>query len=242
MSEQNTNPEQSQASNVNIEELQSQINSLKANKDAALSEKKKLAEQNSQLQELINSVGGAEGIQHLIELKDKAKDEKQKELLAQGKVEEVIAQTTNQLKAQYESQLKAQKEQMEQLTNKTDDYRSKYREKLVLDKVLATSKRLELADTAYKDIALHVMHDFSFDENDNPVVVENGLKKVNEKGEIYGIDDYINDKRKEYSHWNKPVNTGFTKGALRGVTTNIDYSVMSKQQIMQERMARKFKK
>lgn len=242
MSEQNENQENQSVNNINTEDLQSQINSLKANKDAALSEKKKLSEQNTQLQQLIDSVGGVEGVQHLIELKNKAKDEKQKELLAQGKVEEVIAQTTNQLKAQYESQLKAQKEQMEEISYKTEDYKNKYREKLVLDKVLSTSKRLELADTAYKDIALHVMHDFSFDENDNPVIVENGLKKVNEKGEIYGIDDYINDKRKEYSHWNKQVSTGFTKGALRGVTTNIDYSVMSKQQIMQERAARKFKR
>jgi hypothetical protein len=234
-----TNPNQNNES-INIEDLQSQLANLKSNKDSILQERKKLSERNSQLEGLINSIGGEEGLQQLIEMKNKAQDDHQKTLLEQGKFNEAMSNTTNQLKAQYDAKLKALSEDLEKTKDESEAYKSRYREKLILDKVLSTSKRLDLADTAYKDIALHVMNDFSFDENNNPVIVEDGLKKLNGKGDVYGIDDYINDMRKDFPHWNKPVDTGFSKGALRGVSSVKDYSVMSKDQIMKDRFNKKF--
>lgn len=222
--------------NVNTQDTdyEAQMTSLKQSRDQVLGEKKALQSQLTSLKSLLDSVGGEEGISQLQELRNKAESDEQKKLLEQGKFNEALSFNEKQLTAKYESQLKQSQKERDAFSKDLQEYKAKYREKLVTDTVKDISSGLGLADSAYKDISMHVMNKFSF-EGDTPVIYESeGIKKLNSKGDIYGIKDFINDARQEYTHWNKPSTSGYARGG-NASAGNVDYERMSNADVMKHR-------
>jgi hypothetical protein len=191
-----------------------ELQALRRNNEQLLSEKKKAQTKAFEIEQQLNQIGGAEGIQKLLELQKKAQDDTQKELLSQGKFDELMKNSIEQQKAQYEAKMQAFNEEKEKLRSDYDSLQHRVRSMNINSVVKSTCEKLNLQETAHFDIALHVMNDCRFDEHNNPIFIdENGNTRFNKQGDKFSIEDYINEQRRTYKHWEKPSTYGAGTGS-----------------------------
>jgi|5B_taG_2_1085324.scaffolds.fasta_scaffold00261_24 hypothetical protein len=200
---------------------------LKHNEEV-LNEKRKSQAALKSLEQSLESIGGMEGVEKLKELQAQAETEKQKQLMSEGRFDEMLKAAVAQQQAQFDAKLTSLNEEKEAAQSNYETLQKQLRGLNVNNAVKTISQNLNLQETAYYDIALHVMNDCAYDDNNTPIFLdENGNTKFNKQGDKYTIEDYINGQRKVYRHWEKPSNNGFGKGSQGGSSNiiNLNQSV-----------------
>lgn len=205
-------------------------------KEQLLNEKKKTQGRLQGLEEHLQSIGGLDGIEKLKELQQKSEDDKQKQLLSEGKFDEMLKMSMAQQQAQFEAKLNSVHEEKQQTVEKYNQLQQQIRSLNVNNLVKSTAQQLNLQDTAHFDIALHVLQDCSFDDNNNPVFLDqNANVRYNKQGDKFTIEDYVNEQRKIYRHWEKPSKYGFATGSSgSGSLVNMQQSAADAYSLLKE--------
>ena len=220
MSEDTNNTDNNQvATNT---DAQDELTRVKRNKDEILNEKKALATKYEQAMAIINGAGGEDEIKKIQDIKKENDEQEKKRKLAEGKAHEVYALELASKEAQFKAQLNSEKEEKDNLAKTIATLNNQVQKRNTTEVALSVSKKLNLQDTAYKDIALHILDECNFDDKHNPVFLDsNGNKRYNDKGNDYKVEDFIADKLKDYPHWNKPSVGGMGSGNNSYVTAGI---------------------
>jgi len=198
-------------------EKESFLNEKKAMSDKnfeLVGEKKSIQAKLIGLEEQLAQIGGIEGIKKLQELKSSAENENQKKFLEEGNVKEYMESVTKKLEHKYETELQNRIRENEVLSEKYNGLRTVSRQSKIENQVNALCKKLNLQDTAGFDIALRVMNDCVFDDDDNITFKDaQGNSMQTSDYNDMNIEDYINDKRKTFKHWEKPSSYGAGTGS-----------------------------
>ncbi len=183
---------------------------LKANRDEILEEKRGIKEKFDALQQ---QWAGYDPIA-MKSLMDKISNDEEVRLISEGKFDEVMANRTAVLRADFEKQLGARDTRITELETGIGTKDGKI-SRLVIDrKVQEAASAAECLGSAVPDIILRAQTVFSLDENDAPVA------KDRDGSTLYGKDgksflspaEWLEGEREGSAHWWAPSSGGGAAG------------------------------
>lgn len=154
--------------------LDKEIAGLKSNNSALKEEKKKAQAKVNDFSDLVNSLGGEEGIKGLVDLKTKIDQDEELRLFTSGDREKYNARILNRAQQDHAAQLKnviKEKEDWEKVaTEAISRYQTRETEKAVLDGCAEAGVNPRL----YKAMSAQVRDDIIFDPDSDKVLVKDG--------------------------------------------------------------------
>lgn len=155
--------------------VEQHVSGLKAKNNELLGKNRSLSD------ELTNFKSQFEGldIDAVKGLLQKAGQDEETKLLAEGKIEEVIQKRTEKMREEHDKVLKAEKER----ADKAEAYAEKFKKSVVQSQIVQAAIELEALPEATPDIAFLAQTKFALDENGKAVAVdENGDVVIGKDG------------------------------------------------------------
>ncbi len=177
---------------------------LTANRDQILVEKKQLSDQVTSLATQMESLGGKEGIEAMVKMREQLSNDEVGKLLAEGKYEEWYETRTSSMKGEHERQLTALSAKLEESDAARKDAVTQYTNTLLETEVRAACVTAELLDTAHMDALLNARNTFAFDPELKKFIRQNASS-----GTVYGKDgvtpqtvsEWLEEQKDISRHW-----------------------------------------
>ncbi len=150
---------------------------LEANRDAILQEKRELAERLKQAEEQAKKFEGID-VDKIKTMLDSVEKSEEAKLIAEGKIDEVIAARTNSVKTAYEQQFQEKDNEIRTLAEEKQKIQQMYETKLIGDAIQAEALKQGMLPEAINDAIINA----------------NGLFKIGDDGSVQAakMDEFIN--------------------------------------------------
>jgi len=188
---------------------------LKEHNKKLIDEKKATDARNKELGDIIEKLGGSEGLERLSKMHESLQKDELGKLLSQGKHDEWFDQRTKALRADHEQVVKKRDEQIAKLTADRDGVADLLRRKVLETAVRAACTAGGVVDTAVDDVLLRAQVVFKHDP-------EKGLVIRDEKdgGVVLGKDgktpksvgEWLEEQKATARHWFPPSKGGDATG------------------------------
>lgn len=191
---------------------------LKSALDKERNEKK---ERDRQLREMQKRYDGIDP-DKTREMLTRLEQDEEAKLIAEGKMDEVIQQRTERMRAEHERQL----QQAQQQAETAKSFAEKFRGRVLSDEVRAAASEVGLVDTASRDAYLHAQTMFEVDDEGNVVAKEEA--GFDTQGKPLTLKAWLESMRDTAPHWfpqpkgsGAPGNNG-SRGALKRSSMNAE--------------------
>lgn len=191
---------------------------LKANRDEILNEKRKLKEQYDSLNDQIGTLGGADGLKNLIEMRERFSKDELGKLLTEGKHDEWYERRSVAMRKDMESKIAAATKLASDASAERDVARVAYSNKEIETSVLNASSKAGIVDTAIDDVLLRAKSTFTFDPKlgvvikDADGVIINGKDGKTPKGVV----EWLDEMKEKARHWFPPSRGSGAEGGMGG--------------------------
>ncbi|MCG7598875.1 hypothetical protein MHM84_03690 [Halomonas sp. McH1-25] len=189
---------------------------LKSALDKERSEKR---ERDRQLREMQKRYDGIDP-DKTREMLSRLEQDEESKLIAEGKMDEVINQRTERMRAEHERQLT----QLQQEAETAKTFADKFRGRVLSDEVRAAASEVGLIDTAARDAYLHAQTMFQVDDEGNVVAKEEAGFDAN--GKPLTLKSWLESMRDSAPHW-FPVAKGGGAPGSNGTRGSVKRSAMS---------------
>lgn len=204
---------------------------LKQNRDQILAEKKQLSEQLQQMQQYFEQLGGKEGIQKLLEMRQRLEKDEMGKLLADGKYDEWFEKRTQSMKSDYEKRIEALNAQLEESNKKAQEAMQRWTDKVLETEVRAACSKAGVIDSAVEDALYRARNMFKYDEERGQMVIldENGSAVLGKDGKSpKSISEWLEEQKQSARHWWPPSQGAGANGALGGGQASPDASAIGR--------------
>src|SRR5690625_896750 len=169
------------------EALDKEVGGLKAKRDELLDAQKRLKEQLSQF----------EGIdpERARKLEEQIAQSKEAKLIAEGKLDEVIAQRTERMQTEYERRLQEASATAEQAKL----FAERFKGRVLSDEIRAAASKVGMIDSAAEDATLRAQA--LFEVNDEGNVVANEDAGLDASGKPLTIETWLQSMKDAAPHW-----------------------------------------
>lgn len=173
---------------------------LKANRDALIGEKRKLEEDFEALKKQWEGLD-PKAVRSLLE---KFKNDREQQLIAEGKIDEALDARTEAMRLDFESKTKAASARIEELEKALEGKTGKIRD-LLLDAAIRDAAPEDLEPTAIVDAMRAARDVFQLDENDGLVARNtDGSPKYGKDGKSpFSAAEWYETTKATYPHWYK---------------------------------------
>lgn len=212
---------------------------LKRNRDEILDEKKKLQDQVGSLTEQFEALGGTDGVQQLIEMRQRLEKDELGKLLADGRHDEWFEQRTQAMRANHENQLAALQEKLDAAETKAAEAEKRFTESLLKTQIMSAATEVGVVDSAVEDVARAARETFDFDVESGEFVIhdENGGIVLGPDGKSpKTMSEWLEERKQTSRHWFPPSQGAGANGSLGSSREGEpDLSRMSMQQYQEWR-------
>ena len=222
--------EQTEIEDLSVDETEDRIQdavsketaALRRKRDQVLSEKKALRKQLDEMNVMLDSLGGEEGLKSLVEMRERLAKDELGSLLAEGNHEEWFDRRAASMRKDYERQLESLTNEMNGVVAQRDKALADFVRVQRETAIVAACAELDVEPSAYADVMLRAERAAEYDEEMGILVFRDA------DGEIaYGKDgkrpktpiEWLSDQKETARHWWGPSQgtnaTGRTGRAAR---------------------------
>lgn len=191
---------------------------LKTEKSAAIQQRDVLKTQLDAFGggDILEQLGGADGISKLVEFKTRLEKDDLGKLLAEGKHDEWYEKRTSALRQDHENQVTALSDKLSESGKQVDAALNRVRKMALRSEVVTACKESGVEASAMEDVQLRAERDFEYDADSDALVIrdENG-------GTVFGKDgsspktvgEWLEEQKEGSRHWFPPSKGGSAGGA-----------------------------
>jgi hypothetical protein len=190
---------------------------LKKNREEFKREKEEAEKQLGELRELWKGLD-PEKTRHLVKL---VSENEEAQLIADGKIDEVVSRRTDALRRDLESKVTAATTKIDELTDQLEKKDGRIKELVIDAKIRGAATQIEgFQPTAVEDAVLLARTEFDLDERDEPVARDSeGVVKMGKDGKSpLGPAEWLEGKLEERIHWRGESAGGGANGGAGGGT------------------------
>lgn len=181
--------------------IDTQVAGLRANRDKLKSEKIQLQNRLNQLNGVVESLGGDDGLNELLNLREKLAHDEELALFAKGDREQYNKRITQRIVNDYDKRLEKANTDLSALNEKVSTYQRRINNEIVVNKLMNELSNIE---SFIPEMAKYLAHDalevFKWDEEQDKIVAINpdtGEKEFSPDGEMtmrYWIENIAREK------------------------------------------------
>lgn len=192
---------------------------LKANRDAILEEKRRAKEALDLINAQIEGLGGADGLKHLKDLRERYSKDEMGQLLGAGKYDEWFEKRAASMRKDLESKIAAATKTAADASAERDRALQNFAAEKIDTSVMQAATKAGVLDTAIEDVLLRARAMFKFDPKAGIVMKDSdGEIVIGKDGKTpVGIPEWLDEMKEKARHW-FPGSRG--AGAEGGVGSN----------------------
>lgn len=180
------------------------VDPIKANRDEILAEKRELKDKLSSTLSRFEKLGGEEGLESLVKLRERLEADELGKLISEGKHDEWFDKRTQTMRADFENRLNGANEQLAAIQAERDEARAQFMGLKIENEVRAACTASEgFVDSAVRDALRSATSAFTFDAERGVVMKdENGGIVLGKDGATpKTVSDWLEEQKKESRHW-----------------------------------------
>jgi hypothetical protein len=182
---------------------------LRAKRDELLKKNRDLKSKVEETADILEGVGGREGLQKLKAMYDNLQSDEMGKLITQGKYDEWLEKKTLAMRQDHESQLKALKKSNETLEQKAVSAEGKLKRTMIDNVVREAAAEAGVAQKSVSDVILNAHTCMDFDPDRAMVVVREGEGvRMGKNGEPMSALEWIENQKEDKNWWPAPRGAG----------------------------------
>lgn len=213
---------------------------LRVNRDAVISEKRDLKKKYDELNDIVVSLGGSDGVKSLLEMKEHLDKDEMGKLLAEGKTEEWFDRRAGAMRKDYEDRIVAIQEKLDETVKERDGAVHDLRSKVLETEVLSACAEAGVVDSAFDDVKAAASSLFKNDPEHGLVI------RDRENSIVYGKDgktpltplEWLGMQKETKRHWWPPSKGADASGGHGGGTGSGEVDLSEVQDINEWRKLR----
>jgi hypothetical protein len=214
---------------------------LKQNRDEILAEKRKLKESLDAIQSQIDTLGGADGLKGMLEMRERLMKDETNKLLAEGKHEEWFDRRAAAMRKDLEAKIKAATEKAEVAERDRNAAHSAYARREIEGTVMQAATKAGIVDTALDDVLLRASNTFAFSkEHGVHIAGPDGSVVLGKDGKTpMGAAEWLDGMKEKARHWFPGSRGAGAEGAVGGGSGNLSDAQVAKMSMSEYKEYRK---